>query len=522
MHGRSLCRHTLGSVLALFLLAPVAVAACTAPTDDVVSSDEQNINLSLTKIDPAPLALDGRERLIDYAAPPRFVAYEIHASAGEVLDLYAEARSGGKAAIWLVDARFTNLSVSNDGTNKAHIHCVVPAAAAGKLYLVLRDANERAGKFAIRGTGSLQDPDEDAPCDGICSGDPPPSGAGSLLCEPNKWLRAVPATGKAMMAYGNKAWLFANDGLSWTVIGNETATTQAIPLPAGVTAMKLVKVEIAPSGRPFVTFWNAGQYYAAFFDGTSFQKTTVIGPSLQVAHADAAERIYAVTSNGLTEFDGGQTLIRGALPHTGIGWTVGANGTVHVLHTTSRPSTIHPGDRTYDLFMKSLPHGSLTWSGGVLAHSNEWGFGAMPFVAAPDGSLHLIYGLEYGVMYLRSRTGASWDVEEATDLLSKATLVDPAPASSDSTRIRGSFAHLAAQDYDHASFTLSYASGSAGTPSLYHARRCDPHGGINHETWPVERFSFSGLAGDYGSVAVNERGQPTLVTAAGARQNVLR
>jgi hypothetical protein len=505
----------------------------------------------MTKIDPVPLALDGKERLISYTASPRFYAFEVRANPGSDLDVYAEARTqGGYAALWLTDGSFNNLGVSYEtDANSAHIHCSAPASGDGKLYVVVRDNNLMPGQIAVWGTGG-GDPDETVPDGGACNGSCPDAGNGNgnggaslpspAVCQPHKWLRAVPASGQVMMAYGSKAYVFAQDGKSWTVVENESAVTQTIPFPAGITQMVSVVTEVAPNGRPLITFISGSQRYASFWDGSQFSTPVVVGLNaspVAVAHADGQGRIYAVTPNGLTEFPpSGSPIMRGNPPYNELGWNVGADGTVYVLHSRSRPSTIHPGypslgiaqGTAVDLFMVHLPHGSLTWSSDVLVTSNEGdGFSGIQFATAPDGSLHLAYSLSFEDYYFRSPDGVSWDMETFKDIVSKATLVDWAAAqtnidpSDDPAEVKGGVRLVAPQDYDHVSITLLYAEGSFSIPGYYFLRRCAPFSGIKN-TWPAERLAFSGIAFDPGGVAVNERGLPTVLTPAGARQDVLQ
>lgn len=344
----------------------------------------------------------------------------------------------------------------------------------------------------------------------------------SQLCEAHAWNAAVPASGTAIMAYGTKAYLFAANGLSWTIVENGAATITAIPFPTGITAMQSVTVEIAPSGRPFVTFSNTGQRWGAFFDGAGFVGTTALGQA-QSAHADASERIYANTPNGLTEFaPGAQPLIRGAFPYTSNkGWTVAADGTVYLLRAITRPSTIHPGDTANELRVIRLRHGTLSWGDEVAIGSNEgYGFSQVAFAAAPDGSLHVAY-TPIGI-YFRSRDGQTWATENLVSFNTKATMIDPAQPGIDDEpvdRVKGGVFHVAAQDYDHASVTLVYNGGSFTVPSYYFLRRCPPFN-PTFPAWPAERLAMSGTAFGPTPVAVNEHGVPAIYTPFGVRQDV--
>ena len=352
-----------------------------------------------------------------------------------------------------------------------------------------------------------------------------------LVCKPHHFQAAVPASGAAMMAYGGKAYLFADDGVSWTVIENESAVTQPIPLPKGVTQMLYAGSEIGPNGRPLVVFRNGSDDYATFFDGKKFVGTVAIGkppstgmdqlPPL-VAHADAKERVYAWTSNGLTEFPpGAAPIVRGALPFADPShalWGVGADGTVYVFN--SQPGGGSPGE--VDLVVRRLPHGSLTWSADKhVAKNAGYGFAGAQFAAAPDGSLHLAYVVAHAGEYLRSHDGTSWAVEDFMDIVSTATLIEKAAPvfDDDPARVKGQLRLLAAQDYDHASITLRYKGGSLSVPSFYFLRRCAPFQGSN-KTWPAERLAHSGDAFDFGAIAVNEVGLVSLLTAFGVRRDV--
>lgn len=344
----------------------------------------------------------------------------------------------------------------------------------------------------------------------------------SHLCETHAWNAAVPASGTAIMAYGAKAYLFAQNGLSWTVVENGAATISAIPFPTGITAMQAVTVEMAPSGRPFVTFTSGGQRHAAFFDGTAFVNTTAIGQA-QTAHADASERIYAYDQTGLVEYvSGQQPLIRGAFPYTtNKGWTVAADGTVYLLRAITRPSTIHPGDTANELRVIRLRHATLSWGDEVAIGSNEgYGFSQVAFAAAPDGSLHVAY-TPLGI-YFRSQDGQAWATENLISFNTKATLVDPAQPGIDGEpvdRVKGGVYVVAAQDYDHASVTLTYNGGSFSVPSYYFLRRCPPFD-ATFPAWPAERLAMSGTAFGPTPVAVNEHGVPVILTPFGVRQDV--
>ena len=146
----------------------------------------------------------------------------------------------------------------------------------------------------------------------------------------------------------------------------------------------------------------------------------------------------------------------------------------------------------------------------------------MAFSVARDGSLHMAYALQYEAYYFRSRSGQSWQSETFKDIVSKATLVDKAKPVFDNRpdEVKGSIRLLAAQDYEHASITMMYAQGSFSVPSFYFLRRCAPFAGLKN-TWPAERLAFSGQAFDPGSLAVDERGMPSILTPAGVRQDVV-
>ncbi|MBN2360164.1 MAG: hypothetical protein JXR83_12000 [Deltaproteobacteria bacterium] len=376
-----------------------------------------------------------------------------------------------------------------------------------------RDASvqDRAGSDAAASDAAQAD------SGGADAGPPEP-----LLCGERAWKRAVPGSGTAMMAYGARGYLFAADGHSWAIVENETAVTRSIPLPGGVTAMRDVTAEIAASGRPLVFFWDGAQRYAAFFDGAAFVGLLALGQAT-AAHADAAERVYAITANGLTQFAlGTAPIVRGALPYDGPDWGVGPDGTVYQLYETTRPSTIHPGDTANDLRLAHLSPGSLTWEGDALVASNEgWGFDNARMAIAADGSFHVVYNLSMHGYYFRSVDGETWEEEVYSDSITPAVLIDPAQSSGyyDPTEVKGGTRLVAAQDYDHVSVTRQYAGGSMSGADQYFIRRCPPFVGYN-ETWPAERLAFSGLAFDDGAVAVNEHGLASILTPYGVRQDM--
>ncbi len=347
------------------------------------------------------------------------------------------------------------------------------------------------------------------------------TGDTSLLCNAHTWNVAVPAMGTALMAYRAKGYLFAASGLTWTVIENGGATVASIPLPAGITAMQSVTAEIAPSGRPFVTFSSAGQRYGAFFDGAAFVGVTAIDQAQPGnAHADAAERIYALTPSGLTEYaPGAAPLIRGAFPYPSThGWTVAADGTVYVLRSILRPSTIHPGDQANELRAIRLRPGALAWTDEVPIGSNEgWGFGVVRIAGARDGSLHIAYTTGPIAIYFRSTNGQTWVTENLTSFAEKATMVDPAGPGVD--EVKGGLYAIAAQDYEHASVTLTYNQGSFSTTSYYYLRRCPPFD-MTFPAWPAERLSMTPTAFAPTPVAVDERGRVSILTPGGVRQDV--
>jgi hypothetical protein len=351
------------------------------------------------------------------------------------------------------------------------------------------------------------------------------AGAASLLCDATTWLDPVPVSGNALMAHAGRAYVFAQDGLTWQVVEDEVATTEPIPLPPGIAEMRSARAEISPSGRPLVTFRSEGANYAALFDGSTFVNVTPIGNAV-VAHADAAGHIYTVDHGGVglvEHVPGVGPIYRGGLVEQPRTWGVGADGTVYVFVARTRPSTIHRGQTANILVMRQLPHGTLTWSGDTEVFSNEgWGFSNVHFAAGRDGSLHLVYALTSSTYYVRSMDGVDWERRTPTDIVSRATMVDPASPlfDNDPSRVRGSIALLTAQDYDHATVTLTYNQGSFSVPGYYHLRNCAPYSGLN-ETWPAERLAMTGQAFAPALVAVDERGLTTIVTPAGARQNVI-
>lgn len=319
----------------------------------------------------------------------------------------------------------------------------------------------------------------------------------------------MPTSGNAMLAYEGKAYVVAADGKNWTVIAGGTGQTGPIPLPAGVTEMRDVRAEIAPSRRPFVFFRSGASRYGAFFDGAAFVGLTELGQAT-AAHADAIERIIALGPNGLVlHAKGASPVVRGALPYPAVAWTVAADGTVHLLRQVSLPS----GRK--ELRDTRLGPNALAWTGDDLVGWNQdWGYQYLGFTAAPDGSLHAAYALSSSAYTFRSKDGGvTWEAEYPWDALAKASLIDPMsayyPSGSDASRVGGNILAIAAQSYDDVQLLTS---------ANVVLRRCAPFEGYNSKTWPSERAPLLGYTTVLGTI--DERGLPSIMTPSGCRQKV--
>jgi len=358
-------------------------------------------------------------------------------------------------------------------------------------------------------------------------------GSGSAVtiatCDPNHWLVPISVAGPGIMRFHGKTYVFAQSGTVWAVVDHATgvATTQAIPLPAGVAVMKAVKAELALDGKPLVWFLNSdNHYFATRFDGNAFS-TPIDLAGANTIHGDTQGNVFAYGSTGLVEYaPGGGSIARGTFPISSsdvVGWNVGTDGTVYLLQHVRRPSTIHPGDQADDLKLLHLPHGSLTWSAAQLVTSNEgYGFYRVGFTTSPDGSLHAAYMLG-GVRYFRSHDGVAWEASSASDYASHATMVDFAPGNEqidppDRPADVNGYVHLiVAPDYDHVAITLDFATSSLYTSSYYELRRCAPFIGIDM-TWPAERFAFA--ESDTGEASIDEHGLASIMTPFGLRVDV--
>jgi hypothetical protein len=194
---------------------------------------------------------------------------------------------------------------------------------------------------------------------------------------------------------------------------------------------------------------------------------------------------------------------------------------VYWLRAITRPSTIHPGDTANELRVIRLRPNTLSWVDEVAIGSNEgYGFSNVAFAAAPDGSLHVAY-TPIGI-YFRSQDGQTWANENLVSFNTTATMVDPANPGIDGepvNRVKGGVYHVAAQDYDHATVTLTYNGGSFSVPGYYFLRRCPPFN-TTFPAWPAERLAMSGAAFGPTPVAVNEHGVPAILTPFGVRQDV--
>ncbi len=155
------CMRLLSSGIAVLTLAAVSVA-CGSSENDPAASAESTVRTDSDAsapaatfgIDPVPLVFDGRDREVTYSPAAPFVAFEVHASAGASLAIIVDARTrGARPSVWLTDASFRTVASSATGQGTAFLTYDVPEAVAGKLFLVLRDASFREGRFVIHGTG---------------------------------------------------------------------------------------------------------------------------------------------------------------------------------------------------------------------------------------------------------------------------------------------------------------------------------------------------------------------------------
>ncbi|MDB4961256.1 MAG: hypothetical protein JWP01_1255 [Myxococcales bacterium] len=349
------------------------------------------------------------------------------------------------------------------------------------------------------------------------------TGDGVALCGGHQWSPPLSVSGTRLMAFRGKAYLFASNGLVWTVIEHQTGTTGPIPFPPGVTSMQAISAEIGLNGLPLIGYRSDGnnsKQHATFFDGTQFSTPIEVNANARL-HADAAGRIYAYGANGFVEYAAGQApLYRGMSPHPSsntTAWNVAADGTLYMLFVTAASVS---GGTMHTLQMIRLPHNSLTWSTStVLASNLSQGFNGLTIAAAPDGSLHIVW--ERGGGYLRSHDGVTWEQGRYTEFAATATMIDPATASNpsfDPRILSGVPELLAAHDYDRVSVTTITQFGSSYPSSIYFARRCPPFGGPNQMQWPADRFAYGYAAS---IVAVDERGLATIVTPSGVRQDVV-
>ena len=383
------------------------------------------------------------------------------------------------------------------------------------------------------GNGAAPDADGSGSGDGSIAGDGNTGsdassdgsvGAGSTICDANHWLPAVSVAGQSVMRFHGKTYVFGPTGTAWAVVDNTgTATTQAIPLPAGVTAMQGVVAEIALDGMPLVWFdvYASGttHYYATRFDGTAFSPPIDLGAANRI-HADAQSHIYAYGSTGLVEYvPGGSSIARGAFPaNDPLTWNVGPDGTVYALYDVTVGSN-------RELHLVHLPHGSLSWSSSTTITTNAgYGFYRAVFAVAPDNTFHAAYMLG-GVQYFRSHDAVTWSQSRASDFQSTATMIDPAPGNENidppdrPQDVDGWTAVVSAQDYDHVAIALTYPTSSLYTSSQYLLRRCMPFIGSNM-TWPAERLAWSEAWMYDPRLAFDEHGMASMMTPFGLRVDV--
>jgi hypothetical protein len=421
----------------------------------------------------------------------------------------AQGYDGGDASVGAQDAGGDSSSLDASGDAVAH--------DASELDAGTTDATTTDSSAGDSSVSDASAPDASTP-DASTLDASTPLGCGSTLT----LAPLVPATGYAMFAHGDRAFVLLDDHTHWTVVQGGVATTSAIPLPASVTSMTVTETELEPDGRTLLLFTAGGGPLATFFDGVIFSAPVALPASTQSIHADAQGHMFAVdTSRVLWDGSGGAFVNRGALPIGGTAsqswvWTVAASGVVHLAYEAAYNASYEA------VYAETLGNGSgSAWSAStIVVQTGYTGDTVTPraFASAPDGSVHLVwtYGFTgsdleaFGkLIYARTKDGATWSTPEL--LLGEDNY-------SDNNVIPG-LASLVARSYDQVSALLIEMGGSMiGNYALY-VQRCS-------EDWagwhPVTTLPASAGSYDVTLMAANAAGTPGfLLTETSGRGVVL-
>jgi hypothetical protein len=246
--------------------------------------------------------------------------------------------------------------------------------------------------------------------------------------EVSSYLMGTPATnGYALFVQGNATYVLNPNDTSWTVIqeGSSSGVTSPIPLPAGVASMKAVQIARSFDDSTLIFYEDASNNpFATFFDGTTFSTPIALPMNTVTVSAGGNRALFAIDSSSvLWDGSSGTFLNRGALPvppdpdvYPAYLWGVTPSNVVAVVYSgyTENDAMMGVLSQTYQ---------SGAWVGpvtvGVEATNPNDTYYVSALSVAADGSIHVLYGVEYSQSstsfqtYARSQTGATWESHSA-------------------------------------------------------------------------------------------------------------
>ena len=280
----------------------------------------------------------------------------------------------------------------------------------------------------------------------------------------------VPASGYLFFAQGTKSYALASDNVSWTVVDRHaaTATTEPIPLPAGVNAFTVQEVGGAYDAAELLLFGDPSAPFATFWDGSSFSAPVALPTNTLTIRADGARHLFAVDSaNVLWDGRSGTFVNRGGVPFQNgvidIGppnygnwdWTVSPTGIVSVVYATETPPGV--GSQRYDA--------TLSWSNLAIVsttYASTDSYSDIQVSGGSDESVHATFVDTYDVGtggdtgtvagYARTHGTDAWDVHS---LPYSATALDVEASSYDN--VQALFAAEAADLNGDFSLVLEWA-----------------------------------------------------------------
>jgi hypothetical protein len=171
----------------------ILLAACgKPPTSDDFASDGKSDSFRAHVTILGTLA-PGDSQTVHYTSPPKYRGFTIHATAGQLVDVWVRS-SNGDAMVWLLSGG--QIVAQNDDADGTDAHIAV-AVAAGSYTVAFRDYYQHAADFTVSLAGSSSGSSGSSSSSGsttsssgsttgACSECPPPAcGAQGSICTRN-------------------------------------------------------------------------------------------------------------------------------------------------------------------------------------------------------------------------------------------------------------------------------------------------------------------------------------------------